>query len=174
MKTLSLVVLASLATVSLASTAAAQERLDLTAYRTEMSATTSILRDVGETAMAGFQADFGKQVWMLGSAQLSAVGEVAVHHFNGRFNKIYTQGAGGVRIGAALSSKLRPYGQIMFGFQREFNSTGSVIQAGGGLNWRAMKKLDAKVQVDFPVLSWRHRTYNQFRFSAGVGIPLGR
>ena len=48
-----------------------------------------------------------------------------------------------------------------------------MLQPGGGLDIRATKKVDMRIQADFPILRWEGNTYKQFRFSVGLGLPLG-
>ena len=166
--------LGTLLTLAVAAPVVAQERLEAAAYRTEAAVAYSLLRDVGELGKTGFLVDFGKQVMTIGNMQASVVGEFAVHKFSGNFDEVYVQGAGGLRLGKMASDRVRAFGQIMVGPQYEFGSTGFVIQPGGGVSVRANGRMDTRIQVDFPVLRWEGKTYKQFRFSAGVGIAIGR
>lgn len=177
MKTLTplkIVALVTLVLAATAATAAAQETsANAVAYRLETGIHQVTMRDIGEVSTAGFLVDFGKAVTTLGPMQTSIVGEFAVHKFTGDYDPTYVQGAGGLRFGRA-TSRLRPYAQIMVGIQHELGSAGMVLQPGAGLNIRTGSMFDARVQVDFPLLWWEGERYDQFRFSIGVGIPLGK
>jgi len=161
------IALMSLVFVNLASPASAQER-SIASYATEVSAGYSILRDVGENSKAGMVVDFGRRL----NDKMSVIGEVAMNHFS-YWPETYFQVAGGVRVGTVATGRVRPYAQFMVGMQREFGESGIVLQPGAGLNIRVARSLDAKVQVDLPVLRWDNDTYKQFRLTVGVGIPLG-
>jgi hypothetical protein len=103
---------------------------------------------------------------------LSLVAEFAANHFSG-FEETYTQVGGGIRFGRSLP-RVRPFGQVVVGIQRDFGATGFNVQPGGGVNVRLARRADAKVQVDFPIVRWEGKTYEQFRLNVGVGMPLGR
>jgi len=163
----SLVAFMGLVFVNLASPASAQER-SLASYATEISAGYSILRDVGENSKAGMVIDFGRRL----NGGISIVGEVGMNHFS-YWPETYLQVAGGARFGKVTTGRVRPYAQFLIGVQREFGESGVVLQPGAGLNIRVARSLDAKVQVDLPVLRWDNDTYKQFRLTLGVGIPLG-
>ena len=174
MKTLSFVALVTLVTVGSAATAAAQEiSPNAAVYRLETAVHHTMLRDIGELSTAGILVDFGKAVTTLGPMQTSIVGEFAVHKFSGDYDPTYVQGAGGLRFGRA-TNRLRPFAQVMVGVQNELGSAGMVLQPGAGLNIRTGTMIDARVQVDFPILWWEGERYDQFRFSIGIGIPLGK
>jgi hypothetical protein len=170
MKTMTLVTFAALLTCLTATPALAQEQNTRTdaSYRTEASGTYSMLRDIGENSSMGFLVDFGKQL----KPHMSIVGELGVNNFS-EFDETYTQFAGGLRIGKA-TRRVRPFAQVMMGVQHNFGANGFVIQPGGGVNFKVARGMDAKVQLDFPFVQWEGDNYKQFRFSAGIGIPLGR
>ena len=164
----------TLLTCGVAGTAAAQESSNAAArYRVETAAMYSTLKDVGETSSLSFVADFGKSLMNIGPLQTHAIGEFSVYKFSGDYDPTYVQGAGGLRFGKA-TSRIRPFGQFLVGVQHSLGSSGVVIQPGGGLNIRTGMKIDARVQVDFPITWWEGERYDQFRFSIGVGIPLGK
>lgn len=172
MKHLSLVASVALLATALATPAVAQET-STTAYNNEVGVQYSSLKDVGRYGTTGLLMDFGHKLTTTGKVQTSVVGEFALNHFS-RFSETYMQAAAGVRFGAMATPKVRAYGQVMVGTQREFGLGGTVIQPGGGVSVRTSKKMDARVQLDFPVVHWNNHTYKQFRFSAGVGLSLGR
>lgn len=170
MITRTFVAVTTLALCSIAGSVAAQEQQRSDAsYATETSFTYSLLRDVGETGTTGMVVDFGKQL----KPRLNAIGEVAIHRF-ASFEETYTGVAGGLRYGAVANGRMRPFAQVLVGVQHDFGATGFNIQPGGGLNVRVADKFDAKVQVDFPLVRWEGESYKQFRFSVGLGVPLGR
>ena len=135
-------------------------------YAKETSVQYSILHDYGSTGTFGMLADFGKQL----RPNLSVIGEVGFHSVDG-YN--YTQGAAGMRFGKMTGRKVRSFVQFAAGPQHSWGSTGFVLQPGGGVDIRAAKKVDMRIQADFPILRWEGKTYNQFRFSVGLGLPLG-
>jgi len=167
MKKLSFVI-AILSTAALATPAFAQDTADRTSasYATETSFQYSILHDYGSTGAFGTLFDFGKQL----HRNLSVIGEVGFHRVDGYS---YTQGAGGVRFGKMTGRKMRSFVQFAAGPQHSWGATGFVLQPGGGIDLRMTKNLDMRVQADFPILRWEGKTYNQFRFSVGLGLPLG-
>jgi hypothetical protein len=168
MKRRSIVAVASALLCAISVPLAAQESAGA-AYTTETSVGYSFLRDVGENARAGMLVDFGKQV----RTNVSVVGEVALNHFS-TFEETYSQFAGGVRFGVPVSDRLRPFAQVMVGVQREFGSNGLNIQPGVGVSVRIARRIDAKIQGDFPLLRWEGENYKQFRLNAGIGLRLGR
>ena len=155
--------------------AQAQERsmtMSLSNYDREVSVTYSALRDVRHMG-SGFLVDFGKGLKTTESLQVSAVGEFAMNHFTAWTGETYKNLNGGVRLGT-IASKARPFGQVMVGLQRDFGVNAFNFQPGGGINLRVGSTTDIKVQLDFPIVRWLGDTYKQVRFSAGVGLPLGR
>jgi hypothetical protein len=158
----------ALTTVAIPALAQEQDRSNAS-YATEASITYSLLRDVGETGKAGMAVDFGKQL----TSHLSAIGEISLNHFS-TFEETYTQFSGGVRFGSVVNGRIRPFAQVLVGIQRDFGSNGFNVQPGAGLNIRVARKLDARVQLDAPLVRWEGENYKQFRFIAGVGLPLGR
>jgi hypothetical protein len=166
MKKLSFVV-ATLLTSAIAAPAFAQEADRTNAsYAKETSVQYSMLRDYGSTGTFGMLFDFGKQI----RPNLNVIGELGLHRVDGHS---YTQGAAGLRYGKMTSRKVRSFVQFAAGPQNEWGATGFVFQPGAGVNIRASRKLDTKIQADFPILRWEGNTYKQFRFSVGLGLPLG-
>jgi hypothetical protein len=170
MKKLSLVAIVSLLLVGLAAPAFAQDGSGRSndSYNREISLNYTFLRDVGENGTLGVMADFGKQL----TSHASIVGEFAVTRFS-YFEENYIQAVGGMRVGGVTGTRARPFAQIVVGLQREFGDNGLVFQPGGGVNFALGRRMDLKAQVDFPVLRWEGETYKQFRFSVGIGLPLG-
>jgi len=171
MKKMALVVLTTAVAAGAAVPAAAQER-GSASYKTEASVMYSMLHDFGQTGKAGFLVDIGKQVATVGGMQASVLAEVGVTHF-GYWNENYSMVSGALRLGKVVSPRVRPFFQILGGVQHDFGSNGINIQPGAGVNIGVAKKIDAKVQMDFPIVRWEGDTYKQFRFSVGIGIPLG-
>jgi len=166
MKKLSLVI-AILVTFTIANAAFAQDTDRTNAsYAKETSVQYSILHDYGATGTVGMLFDFGKQL----SNKMSVIGELGLHKVDGYS---YTQGAAGLRIGTMTGRKVRSFVQFAAGPQHSWGATGYVLQPGGGVNIRATRHMDLKIQGDFPILRWKNNTYKQFRFSVGFGLPLG-
>ena len=166
MKRLSLVV-ATLLTCAIAVPAFGQEGDRSNAsYAKETSFQYSILHDYGHTGTFGMLFDYGRQM----RSKLSLVAELGLHNVDGYG---YVQGAGGLRFGTMTGRKVRSFVQFVVGPQHEWDATGFVWQPGAGINVRATSKIDLKIQADFPILQWEGDTYKQFRFSVGVGLPLG-
>ena len=168
MKNVSIVALAGLLTCSLALPAAAQEA-GTSSYERQLSLNYSFLHDYGENATMGMMVDFSKRV----KGNVSVVGEFGVNYFSG-WEETYTNVGGGIRYGGmARSKKVRPFVQLVLGGQHNFGSTGINIQPGFGLDMKLSRKLDTRLQFDFPIVQWEGDTYKQFRFNIGVGLPLG-
>lgn len=168
MNNTSIVALAGLLACSLALPAAAQER-SAGSYEQHLSLNYSYLHDYGESGTMGFMVDFGKQL----KGNMSMVGEFAVNYFSG-WEETYTSVGGGIRYGGmARSKKVRPFFQLVLGAQHDFGSTGFNIQPGFGLDMKLSRKIDTRLQFDFPIVQWEGDTYKQFRFNIGVGLPLG-
>jgi len=169
MKKLSIAVLSLFLTAAYAAPAAAQETTrTLGSYATELSFSYSMLHDIGETGPFGIMMDFGKSI----TNRVSLVGEFNLHKFT-QFDETYTQAAVGARVGHMFGSRARLFVQVVAGPQNNFGATGIAVQPGFGVNVRVSRKMDAKFQMDFPIVRWEGETYQQYRFSFGLGLPFG-
>lgn len=169
MKKLSIVVVSLFLTAAYAAPAAAQESpRTLGSYATELSFSYSVLHDIGETGPYGIMMDFGKAI----TKRVSLVGEFNIHKFT-QFDETYTQAAIGARVGHMFGSRTRLFFQFVAGPQNNFGETGIAMQPGFGVNVRASRHVDARFQMDFPIVRWEGDTYQQYRFSFGLGLPFG-
>jgi len=168
MKKLTLALLSSLLTLAFVTPAFAQDTdRSINSYNREVAVQYSVLRDIGEMG-AGILVDFGKAL----KPGISLVGEFNLNRFSS-MEESYTQVAGGVRFGRMAGSRSRVFAQVMAGPQTSFGSTGFAIQPGVGLNTKMGRRVDAKFQVDFPIVKWEGETYKQVRVSVGLGLPFG-
>jgi hypothetical protein len=145
------------------------------AYDVEVGAMYSFLRDDGENGKAGFVFDVAKRLMASGKMAISGVGELAINHFDfgGGDTETYKAVAGGVRIGAQASPAARVFGQVLVGDQNAFGVNAFNIQPGAGFNFALGEMLDLRTQVDFPIAKFEGTWFKEFRFSVGVGVPLG-
>lgn len=168
MNKMSFAAVVGLLACSLATPVAAQEGSAGT-YERHLSLNYSFLHDYGQNGTMGFLVDFGKQL----KGNMSVVGEFGVNYFS-HWEETYTNVGAGIRYGGmARSKKARPFVQLVVGAQHDFGSTGFNIQPGFGLDMKLSRKLDTRLQFDFPIVQWEGKTYKQFRMNIGLGLPFG-
>ena len=159
--------------VAAALPASAQTRTDAS-YDKEFGVKYSLLYEESDWASFGVLLEGGAKVCQAGTWSCSIVGELGFNHFGGDFDTTYTTYQGGVRLGKVLNEKTRPFFQFLVGGQHCCGGENAfVFTLGGGFNYALLEKMDLQVQADFPFARYFGETFNQFRLSVGVGLPLG-
>lgn len=85
---------------------------------------------------------------------------------------------GGIRMGAAITPRLAPFGQVLAGLARGsssgFPDKGFNVQPGLGLDVLATDTLRLRLHADFLFLRSEGTTTNAFRLAGGVVFDLTR
>lgn len=155
--------------------AAAQTDRTISMYDTEFGAKYILMWEEGGYWGNGFLVEGGMKVCEYGDWRCQVIGELSIVRF-GDFDATYKQIAGGVRFGSLVAPRIRAFVQFQLGWQNdgfEDSNNATVFMPGGGFNYALTEQIDLQVMLDIPIAKYDGGTFNQFRISAGVGIPLG-
>jgi hypothetical protein len=159
----------------LATPAAAQERTDLSYQREIGFKYVALYEEGGYWGSPGVLVEGGYRLCVYGVWRCQVIGEFSIVRF-GDVESTYKQLAGGIRFGQLMTPRIRPFVQFQIGWQNDgFDDSNNavVFMPGGGVNYAVTEQFDLQVMIDIPLARYDGETFNQFRLSMGIGMPLG-
>jgi hypothetical protein len=133
----------------------------------------SYLHIGGESAPAGFDAYYTKDVSTMSMGSVGFIGDFSVNHLTSATAELVT---GGARLNfKGGSSKAKFHAQVTGGIAHAFSSSRFALDFGGGLDMPLQgKNFDFFAQVDFPVVFFSGATETGLRLNVGIAIPVGK
>jgi hypothetical protein len=132
----------------------------------------SFLRENKDTGN-GVAVDFVRNFAATPVTRVGAVGDFALHHFNGLTDTSYS---GGIRATTSGNDRLALFGQFMVGLLHcgGCGGTNVVFGPAAGVDVAVAPGVNFRGQVDFRFVRVDGGTFNQTRYWFGVSLAVGR